>query len=739
MSIKEFESNIRLSDERRRKKVKHKTTYYYNAPHPSIKSRSPSNDSMYSTMTVDNLVVNRNTVLRGLVDPPGLEFEPVAANPGNVKANTLWLSNSSGILNKGASPLVLGPASTTDKALSAFSGTGGNVISASGITISGAGNNDLNNVGNISLAGGGAIATTSNDITMGGDTPSTTVAPTQNATSGYIRSYQTLIGEPTGMPALSRTNTTLAITSGTVSPVITLGLGSGVTSYDYYISGRKFTKTAATTITLTNATEGLHYIVLDSNGALVDSPIYTKSIYKDYVFVCEVYWDASNLIPLLFGDDRHEFMPWQCHYDIEMFHGTTYEYGLALNSITADGSSSSNASCTFGVDTGSILDEDISHNINAITAPANVFVFYRDTSARWRAYGTGGGVAQGAPIVKGTQNLYYNPATTGGLVEVTNGNYVLSHIFATNSYVSNKKVIAIMGQFQYDNISNARAAALTEVNNLILTGLPAYEGIFIGTIIYESIKTYSNSWSAIIRSTATGGKYVNLLYRTFNPTNAPSTHGNLAGLLIDNHPQYQLTASVAPVDNTIVRWDGTSGRSTQGSGIIIDDSNNMSAVASMVFSASGGATITKFSTDGTLASNSDSFAPTEKAVKTYVDNRFSSGTHTTNWSGIWSTAQSGNIKYTTAPGSVTLTLPDLTVSATTSGVIVNDTPLSIGLRPIGSNRRKNIIIIDAEQKKTGMIIIATNGVITISTDVSGSNFTGTGMSGFYSSDFTYNI
>lgn len=38
-----------------------------------------------------------------------------------------------------------------------------------------------------------------------------------------------------------------------------------------------------------------------------------------------------------------------------------------------------------------------------------------------------------------------------------------------------------------------------------------------------------------------------------------------------------------------------------------------------------GTSINEFSTDGTMAGNSDDVVPTEKAVKTYVDNTFSSG------------------------------------------------------------------------------------------------------------------
>lgn len=69
-------------------------------------------------------------------------------------------------------------------------------------------------------------------------------------------------------------------------------------------------------------------------------------------------------------------------------------------------------------------------------------------------------------------------------------------------------------------------------------------------------------------------------------------------------------------DNSIVRGDG-GGRNIQDSGVLIDDSDNITAAESLTFNL--GTDVNEFSTDGTLAGDSDSAAPTEKAVKTYAD------------------------------------------------------------------------------------------------------------------------
>lgn len=71
-------------------------------------------------------------------------------------------------------------------------------------------------------------------------------------------------------------------------------------------------------------------------------------------------------------------------------------------------------------------------------------------------------------------------------------------------------------------------------------------------------------------------------------------------------------------DNAVVRFDGTSGVAIQNSGVIISDTDDITGAASIALDL--GATINEFSIDGTLSGNSDTAVPTEKAVKTYVDN-----------------------------------------------------------------------------------------------------------------------
>lgn len=54
-------------------------------------------------------------------------------------------------------------------------------------------------------------------------------------------------------------------------------------------------------------------------------------------------------------------------------------------------------------------------------------------------------------------------------------------------------------------------------------------------------------------------------------------HGDVPGLTDDDHTAYVLDAGT-PTDNTLIRADGTDGRTMQTSGIVVDDSDNMSGV-----------------------------------------------------------------------------------------------------------------------------------------------------------------
>lgn len=78
-----------------------------------------------------------------------------------------------------------------------------------------------------------------------------------------------------------------------------------------------------------------------------------------------------------------------------------------------------------------------------------------------------------------------------------------------------------------------------------------------------------------------------------------------------------VTGPGSSTDNAIARFDGTGGATLQNSGVIVSDANAVTGVASLTLAS--GATVTEFSTDDTMAGNSDAAVPTEQSVKAYVD------------------------------------------------------------------------------------------------------------------------
>lgn len=70
------------------------------------------------------------------------------------------------------------------------------------------------------------------------------------------------------------------------------------------------------------------------------------------------------------------------------------------------------------------------------------------------------------------------------------------------------------------------------------------------------------------------------------------------------------------VDNTVTRFDGTSG-AIQGSGIVIDDSNNITGIASLNINST--TTVSSIIDDNTFVTASSSNIPTAASVKSYVD------------------------------------------------------------------------------------------------------------------------
>lgn len=367
----------------------------------------------------------------------------------------------------------------------------------------------------------------------------------KNYVDTSILNFANIDDEPTGFQTAERDGSTISFSDNqfTISP-------TGV-SFDYYIKGLKYTSTGDT-ITVTDV-EGTHFIYYDTDGVLKQVTTFQSDIIFRKAYVAELYWDTSEQRIIHLGDERHGLvMDGKTHSYLHNKFGTTYITGLGLGDFTITGAAASlDAHAQFSVSNGQIWDEDIIHMIidgspQDISPILNCPVFYR-TGTTWASY-TGGTYATGNtfPVVNynfdNVNLLAYNFNNAGdwSLVQVSNNQFVLAHIFATNDV--NNHIIAVVGQDTYATAGDARAGANVEIGNLITEGLSFQEFVPMATVIYQTATAYTNTPQAKVVQTDLGDNYVNWLGQTLSPTSTPSDHGSLGGLNDDDHFQYALLA-----------------------------------------------------------------------------------------------------------------------------------------------------------------------------------------------------
>lgn len=340
--------------------------------------------------------------------------------------------------------------------------------------------------------------------------------------------------EPTGF--LNRTDSLISFSDitreFTIQPT--------VTSFEFYIKGVKYIRSAPESITIPN-TDGNHYIYYNENGDLDSTTVFTSAIIEQFAFVAVVYWNSSTSSHTYFAEERHGItMDGVSHAYLHTVFGARYLSGLALQGFSVDGSGNLAAHAQFTADTGSLRDEDILH---ILPAALQIPILYRQGSL-WRKK-----PANSYPVIyNGTAGytgangrLPYNQFIAGNwqLTEISNSSYVLVHFFGTNDI--DNPIVGIHGINEYNSIAAARLGANAEITSL--AGLPFAEFVAIGSVIFESATGYGNIPKARVVSTDLGASYVDFRgTQLYTPAGEATTHGLLSGLGNDDHPQYHTDA-----------------------------------------------------------------------------------------------------------------------------------------------------------------------------------------------------
>jgi len=444
------------------------------------------------------------------------------------------------------------------------------------------------------------IVSFSNDNTMGGYNAtgvgvngSEIYVPTQHAVRSYIDKIHYDMKEPTGFP--TRSNSQYGIDQTGSSS--TFYIEPTASAYSIYVRGQEFVKSVREEVAITDV-EGLHYIYFDQSGVLQHTTTWSSTIILDHAYVAVLYWNATSKEVIYLGDERHGItMDGRTHLNIHVSRGTTYLTGLSLGNLTPDSTGDADIDVQFSVEAGYILDEDITLTIPVHTFPANIPMWYLDGAANWRTE-----AADAYPVInRGSGRVAWNKDTAGtwSQDEATEGYYVLTHVIATND--ADQPVIGIVGQSEYSTLEAARVGATNELNTLVSSDLPFSEFVPIATVIYQTSSAYGNTPKARLVSNDEGSSWTDWRTSGLSPAVGTATdHGSLSGLANDDHLQYS-------------RTDGTrdiTGLQTFLAGVTVSGGSLLLA---------SGASINEFSTDGTLVGNSDTAAPTEQAVKTYVD------------------------------------------------------------------------------------------------------------------------
>ena len=115
------------------------------------------------------------------------------------------------------------------------------------------------------------------------------------------------------------------------------------------------------------------------------------------------------------------------------------------------------------------------------------------------------------------------------------------------------------------------------------------------------------------------------------------------------------------------------------------------------------------------------------------------GTHMTNWSGAFTSNQSGNVKYQKIGDKVTLFIPEVQATSSNHADIQMVTMLPASLTPSAEEKCTIMVLVDMGSAQQGLATIGIGGTIKIDSDLYGGKFYGTGTEGLYKSTITYNL
>ncbi len=308
-------------------------------------------------------------------------------------------------------------------------------------------------------------------------------------------------------------------------------------SYDVYIEGVKFTKTAPETVVIGSGT-ALNYLHFDTATQQLHNKTTAFNFDTD-VPIAFIHWNANINQSTFFGEERHGIrMDSSTHKWIHNTFGMQYINGLSIGNYILLGDGSSNSHAQISISDGTLYQEDIVINImdgdNGVEftqqlSPTGYFPVYYHSgiTGQWiRDSGTP------YPVKYNATRALYNSYSAGtwSVINVTDNRYFAMWLVATNDI--NDPILSIMGQREDSSLGSA------ENNNnwtdIDLTNIPANELRPLYRLIFVTNDTFTNTPKSSLQNILDLRRSV--LTTTYGvPQN---DHGNLFGLGDDDHAQY---------------------------------------------------------------------------------------------------------------------------------------------------------------------------------------------------------
>ncbi len=370
----------------------------------------------------------------------------------------------------------------------------------------------------------------------------------------------------------------------------------------------------------------------------------------------------------------------------------------SLSTLSTSGTATlDNTSITNNATVGGTLDVSGATTTNGLTNTGNIGTGTLSTTGAATLNSAGvtnnltvGGVTQ----LDGTNGLQFDGGTNvtdistatdlgGGAASDAN----LSTQLAIKTYVDNQVGSQDLQEAYIDGNTITTSAAegdvvITGTEQLVVSttnGVDVTNNAAIGGTLdvtgNTSLSTLSTSGTATLDNTsvtnnATVGGTLGVTGNTSLSTLSTSGTATLDNTSITNNASVGGTLDVtgATTTNGLTNTGnvGTGTLSTTGAATLNSASVTNNATVGGTLTLASGASADEFSTDGTLAGNSDSAIPTEQAVKTYVDNQVGS-------QDLQEAYIDGNtITTSAAEGDVVITGTEQLVVSTTNGVDVTN-------------------------------------------------------------------